>query len=245
MGLLDNLERRLDQLVNGSFNKAFKAEVQPVELAAALQQELDLRAAARDGLLTAPNIFIIELSLEDHERLLPYFGSLLAELGTVVENYAVEQRYALIAPVQVSFAQSSDQVIGQFRIRSTTALAGSSMQTPEPSSTPVVAPAVDVAPMVPNLPTTSTPRLVAVNGDEFALRGAVCVVGRGADCEVVINDSSVSRAHCQIVLGSDVVIRDLGSTNGTLVDGIRATEASLHDGSIIKIGNITLTFKTH
>lgn len=244
MGILDNLERRLDQLVNGSFNKAFKSEVAPVELAAALQQELDLRAATRDGLLTCPNVFIIELSQADYERLAPYFGSLVAELVNVVESYATEQRYGLIGPVQVNFGQAADQTIGQFRIRSQVSAVPSQEISIEPTHEPVVAPAIDVAPMVPSLSTMTTPRLIAVNGDEYALRGSVSTVGRGNECEVVINDSSVSRVHCQIVLGSSVVIRDLNSTNGTIVDGLRVDEAALQDGSIIKVGNVVLTYKS-
>ncbi len=76
MGLLDNLEQRLDQIVNGSFSKAFKSEVQPVELGAALQQEIDNRADLINGQTVVPNIFIIELGSVDHERLSTYFDTL-------------------------------------------------------------------------------------------------------------------------------------------------------------------------
>jgi pSer/pThr/pTyr-binding forkhead associated (FHA) protein len=86
--------------------------------------------------------------------------------------------------------------------------------------------------------------LVSITGEEFKITKSVSNVGRGAEADIQIDDSSVSRLHCAIVLGSDVLVRDLGSTNGTLIDGVRATETVVHDGSIIKIGNITLTYKS-
>ena len=83
MGLLDNLEQRLDRIVNGSFSKAFKSEVQPVELGAALQQEIDNRADTINGQTVVPNIFIIELGPVDHERFAAYFDTLSIELGAL------------------------------------------------------------------------------------------------------------------------------------------------------------------
>jgi pSer/pThr/pTyr-binding forkhead associated (FHA) protein len=90
----------------------------------------------------------------------------------------------------------------------------------------------------------ASPYLVSISGEEFKITKSVSNVGRGDGADIQIDDASVSRLHCAIVLGSDVVVRDLGSTNGTLVDGIRATETVVRDGSIIKIGNITLTYKS-
>ena len=84
MGLLGNLEHRLDKLINGSFSRAFKSQVDPVELAAALQQELDLRAETVGSSVLAPNVFIFDLSLADYRRLEPYFGNLTSELAAVV-----------------------------------------------------------------------------------------------------------------------------------------------------------------
>lgn len=90
----------------------------------------------------------------------------------------------------------------------------------------------------------SSPYLVSITGEEFKISNSVTSIGRGTEANIQIDDTSVSRLHCSIVLGSEVLIRDLGSTNGTVVDGQRITETTLHDGSIIKIGNITLTYKS-
>ncbi|MEI6404233.1 MAG: DUF3662 and FHA domain-containing protein [Actinomycetes bacterium] len=237
MGLLNNLEARLDKFVNGSFSKAFKSAVEPVELAAALQQELDLRAENIGAQTVTPNIFIFSLSPADHDRFAQYFTTLRSELATVASTYATQQRYDTVDRPVVSFSQDDELETGVFKITSTSGPAGSTMTD---------AVNLDLTPQVPinAIMNDSTPKLVTIAGAEFALTQSVTTIGRGDTAQVRIDDPGISRAHFQIVLGSQVVIKDLGSTNGTLVDGHRITEATLHDGSIIKIGATTLTYKS-
>jgi hypothetical protein len=237
MGLLDNLEQRLDRIVNGSFSKAFKSEVQPVELGAALQQEIDNRADTITGQTVVPNIFIIELGPVDHERLAAYFETLSVELGALADAYSLEQRYTTVDAAHISFDLDAELETGVFRIRSTAA----KRPADAVSASPV---AQDATPQVPLTAFTpeATPYLTSITGEEFKITQSVTNIGRGVEADIQIDDTSVSRLHCAIVLGSEVLIRDLGSTNGTVVDGARATESVLRDGSIIKIGNITLTY---
>lgn len=237
MGLLDNLEQRLDQIVNGSFSKAFKSEVQPVELGAALQQEIDNRADTLNGQNVVPNIFIIELSQVDHDRLVTYFDTLSIELATLADSYIKEQRYTAMDFAHVTFDVDQALETGVFRIRSKadkrpedSLVNSSELQNPTPQM-PIAA-----------FTSEATPYLTSVTGEEFKITKSVTNVGRGVEADIQIDDTSVSRLHCSIVLGSDVLIRDLDSTNGTIVDGVRASESVLRDGSIIKIGNITLTY---
>jgi len=237
MGLLDNLEARLDRIVNGSFSKAFKSEVQPVELGAALQQEIDNRADTITGQTVVPNIFIIELGPVDHERLATYFETLSVELGTLADAYSSEQRYTTVDLAHISFDLDAELETGVFRIRSTAAK--------RPAD--VVAASLVAQNATPQVPLTSftpeaTPYLTSITGEEFKITKSVTNIGRGVEADIQIDDTSVSRLHCAIVLGSEVIVRDLGSTNGTVVDGNRASESVLRDGSIIKIGNITLTY---
>lgn len=237
MGLLDNLEQRLDRIVNGSFSKAFKSEVQPVELGAALQQEIDNRADTITGQTVVPNIFIIELGPVDHERLATYFETLSVELSALADAYSLEQRYTTVDAAHISFDLDPELETGVFRIRSTAA----KRPADAVSASSVVQ---DVTPQVPLTAFTpeATPYLTSITGEEFKITQSVTNIGRGVEADIQIDDTSVSRLHCAIVLGSEVLIRDLGSTNGTVVDGARATESVLRDGSIIKIGNITLTY---
>ena len=237
MGLLENLEQRLDRIVNGSFSKAFKSEVQPVELGAALQQEIDNRADTIAGQTVVPNIFIIELGLVDHERLRTYFETLSDELRTLADAYTSEQRYTTVDSAHVTFDLDAVLETGVFRIRSTAANRPEGIATDlvlEKNSTPQV-PVATFAPV-------ATPYLTSITGEEFRISQSVTSIGRGVEADIQIDDTSVSRLHCSIVLGSDVLIRDLGSTNGTVVDGMRVSESILRDGSIIKVGNLTLTY---
>lgn len=237
MGLLDNLEQRLDRIVNGSFSKAFKSEVQPVEIGAALQQEIDTRADQVNGQLIVPNLFVIELSPADHTRLAPYFGTLTNELGLLANNYVSEQRYRILHRIEISFGLDPAFETGVFRIKS---------DTGEPQHRAHMVASDDATSQIPvaAMTATVTPSLTDIAGNEFRLTKSVTNIGRGADADIQVNDNGASRLHCAVVLGSDVIVRDLGSTNGTTVDGNRITEAQLRDGSIIKIGNTTFTYKS-
>lgn len=128
MGVLKKFEQRLEGLVNGTFAKVFKSEVQPVEIAGALQRECDNNATIwnRDRTVV-PNDFIVELSTPDFERLSPYSGQLGDELAGMVRDYAKQQRYAFMGPIKVNLEKADDLDTGLYRVRSRT-LAGSTDQ---------------------------------------------------------------------------------------------------------------------
>lgn len=221
MGLLDRFEQRVDRAVNGAFAKAFKSEVQPVEIAAALQREVDDRAAiVSRGRTVVPNVFTVSLSDEDYERLAVYSDALRAELAGMVREYAAEQGYTFLGPVEASLHLDSHLDTGTVRVRSEARAA-----------TSTAAPAATQA------------RLVSASG-EYPLRRGVTRLGRGADADVRIDDPGVSRHHAEIILGAQPRLRDLGSTNGTFVDGNRVTECRIHDGAKVRLGSTTLTFRT-
>lgn len=121
MGVLKKFEQRLEGLVNGTFAKVFKSEVQPVEIAGALQRECDNNATIwnRDRTVV-PNDFIVELSPHDHERLSPYSGQLGQELAGMVREYAEAQRYTFMGPLQVNLEKADDLDTGLYRVRSRT-----------------------------------------------------------------------------------------------------------------------------
>ncbi|AWE51349.1 FhaA domain-containing protein [Streptomyces nigra] len=128
MGVLKKFEQRLEGLVNGTFAKVFKSEVQPVEIAGALQRECDNNATIwnRDRTVV-PNDFIVELSAPDYERLSPYSGQLGDELAGMVRDYAKQQRYTFMGPIKVHLEKADDLDTGLYRVRSRT-LAGSTDQ---------------------------------------------------------------------------------------------------------------------
>ncbi|MER7579862.1 DUF3662 and FHA domain-containing protein [Kitasatospora sp. NPDC097691] len=134
MGVLKKFEQRLEGLVNGTFAKVFKSEVQPVEIAGALQRECDNNASIwnRDRTVV-PNDFIVELSPHDHERLSPYSGQLGTELAGMVREYAEAQRYTFMGPLQVNLEKADDLDTGLYRVRSRTLAAEEPQQyAPQP-----------------------------------------------------------------------------------------------------------------
>ncbi|MGW0907272.1 FhaA domain-containing protein [Streptomyces sp. NPDC002853] len=131
MGVMKKFEQRLEGLVNGTFAKVFKSEVQPVEIAGALQRECDNNATIwnRDRTVV-PNDFIVELSAPDFERLSPYSGQLGDELSGMVREYAKQQRYSFMGPIKVHLEKAEDLDTGLYRVRSRT-LASSTSQGPD------------------------------------------------------------------------------------------------------------------
>lgn len=131
MGVLKRFEQRLEGLVNGTFAKVFKSEVQPVEIAGALQRECDNNATIwnRDRTVV-PNDFIVELSTPDFERLSPYAVQLGNELAGMVRDYAKQQRYTFMGPIKVRLERAADLDTGLYRVRSRT-LASSESQHPQ------------------------------------------------------------------------------------------------------------------
>ncbi len=151
MGVLQRFERRIGGVVEGIFARAFKSEVQPVEVAAALQRELDDQAAVvgRDRTLV-PNQFVVELGHHDYDRLAPYEKPLTDELAAMVREHAADQRYSFVGPVQVELLLVPALETGLFRIRSEVAPGREGM--PDLASIPPAA-----APTAPAATSDATP----------------------------------------------------------------------------------------
>ncbi|MGW3634904.1 FhaA domain-containing protein [Streptomyces sp. NPDC005122] len=132
MGVLKKFEQRLEGLVNGTFAKVFKSEVQPVEIAGALQRECDNNATIWNRERTVvPNDFIVELSTPDFERLSPYSGQLGDELAGMVRDYAKQQRYTFMGPIKVHLEKADDLDTGLYRVRSRTLASSTDQQAPD------------------------------------------------------------------------------------------------------------------
>lgn len=221
MGILDRFERRLDRLVNGAFARAFKSEVQPVEIASALQRECDDRAAivARDRTIV-PNSFSVDLAPSDFDRLTVYREALSRELADVVREHAAEQGYAFVGPLAVNIKRDDDLETGLFRVLGEAA----------PGDVPV---------------DRELPRAwLDVAGQQVPLAQDVSIIGRGSEADVVLADPGASRRHAMLRLRPTPSIVDLGSTNGTLVDDVRAEQSDLSDGSIITLGSTRIVFRS-
>ncbi|WP_350279886.1 DUF3662 and FHA domain-containing protein [Kribbella sp. HUAS MG21] len=263
---LQRFERRLEGIVSGVFARAFKGDVEPIELAAALKREIDntARILSRDRRLV-PNHFTIELGPDDFERLNAYGRTLNHELANELRDHADIQRYTFSGPIDIELVQREELPTGKFRVVSETVgtpqRRPAAYQQPEPQpyeQEPYVPPNPPVVPQYQQpqqQPPQQQPRrghpqvMLEVNGRRRPVNPPGVVLGRGTDADIQINDPGVSRRHAEIRLmpegpgGIRVVLVDLGSTNGTLVNGRRTTEAELTDGSTVRIGNTTMTLR--
>lgn len=224
MGVLDRFERRVERAMNGVFAKAFKSEVQPVELASALRREADNAAAiVGRGRTLVPNAYKIALGPPDYERFSSWEDSLCEELAEAVTQHARQQRYAFVGAVSVKLEQDPELSTGVFNVR------GARVKG-------AVAPATGAIASV-------THPVIDVDGRRYQINSRHTRLGRGTDCDIVVDDPGMSRHHAEIVLDSgNASLRDLGSTNGSFVDGERVTTAKLVDGSIITLGRTRIRF---
>ncbi len=229
MGALQNFERRLEQAISGAFAKAFRSAVQPVEIAAALQRECNNNAQilSRNRRLV-PNLFHVELSESDLARLSAYDSTMVAELKNQLQEHADNQGYVFPGPIRIDLEAADDLTTGRFRVRSEARAQVQSNAT--------------------HTQVRRATALVEVNGTEHPLHPGATVVGRGTEADIRINDPGVSRKHVEFeVAGTgenlQLRVRDLGSTNGMLVDGHRVASTGLRDGSEVRIGNTTLTVR--
>jgi hypothetical protein len=272
VGLFDRVEQRLERAVNGAFARAFKSEVQPVEIASAIRRAMDDRAAILGhGRTIVPNLFTVELSDTDYERLSGFDEELEKELVAAAQEHAESQRYQAGGPVQVSFTSASDLETGVFRLRTSTARRpGATRQAdaagyaeppaPAPAAPPVArpipAPAGDgLEATQRQVPVAQPPRRAQVDrpwldvdGERYPLLGAIAVLGRDDTADIILDDPGISRRHSEIRVTTDgphlvASIRDLGSTNGTFVNSERISSQRLSDGDRITVGRTTVVYR--
>jgi Protein of unknown function (DUF3662)/FHA domain len=248
VGVLQRFEQRLEGMVEGAFARAFKSDLQPVEIASAVQREMDDRAAiVAQGRTLVPNDFVVELSNADHERLEVYADSLGVELANLAREYAKEQGYSFVGPVRMRFEGINELGTGMFRIRSGV-IRGTTVEGGE-----IRQPASDLPRPASQARAAGQPRLL-VSGPEpgpdgarqrtYELTTPVTMLGRGTDCDLRLVDPGVSRHHAELrIEDGEVVLVDLGSTNGTFVNGQPVRRVLLTDGTRVTLGRTTLVFR--
>ncbi len=226
MGSLERFEQRVDRLVNGALAQAVDMEVQPVEVAAALQAEIDDNIMiVGAGKSMAPNSFVIDFSPADYARLAEFQNPLRSELATIAKEHINTERYSTVGGVGVSFSEDPTLTTGVFRITA------SSVDDAGDKIADIPAAAVRQGPQV------------VINGFAHPLTLQRTVLGRGTDTDIRIDDSGVSRRHCEIVMANPPILRDLNSTNGTFIYGEKVNEIALKADVDIKVGNTVIQFR--
>jgi hypothetical protein len=216
VGLLDSFEKGLERAVNGAFAKTFRSGIQPVEIASAIRREADTKAAvvSRDRII-APNSYVVRLSDDDLERMRGLGGALTDELHALMNTHAKAQGYSFAGPVSIALEADERVATGTVRVNSGTVEGRVSWQA-----------------------------VVDVDGHRHSISKARSVIGRGSDADITIADAGSSRKHVEILWdGERAMMRDLGSTNGTKVNGQKVREAPLPTDTTITIGRTDLIFR--
>ncbi len=225
---LRDFERRLGGLVEGLFSKTFRSGVQPIEIAKRLVHEMENGRQVGVNEVWAPNRFEISLSTEDAPRFRQMESALVAELKEVVRETAAERGWGLVGPPEVEFFVDDTLRKGDLACES-------SIKEGEGQVAPVAA----VAPRPAKL-------VIHEEGDarEVHVGKGVVTIGRMADCDIVLKDKGASRRHAQLRVDDDVVtLTDLGSTNGTRLNGQQVQTRQLQDGDKITVGTTVLEFR--
>lgn len=257
MGILRDFEHRLEDAVEGLFARVFRSGVQPVELGKRLKREMRDSKSIGVQRLYVPNVYTFELSTEDRSRFADYEAALATELATVAVRYARENDWAMLGRARVEFETAEDLIQGRFRVRSRVEAdeagqaAYADQQRQQRPATPYAAgPATAMLPGELRHARPSAPAvLVLLSGARsgqgfFPLDGPEAMIGRADNAHVSLPDPGISRLHARIVReGDDFVVEDLGSTNGTEVNGQLIKRRRLADGDRVRLGNSTLQFR--
>lgn len=243
MGIFQRFEKKVEGAVNGAFARAFKGDVQPVEIAARLQRELDAEAKlmSRDKRLV-PNEFVVGLSQHDYDKLSPYGSTLTTELAAELRSHAGDMGYVFNGPIKITFDLNTALPTGRFTVDSEAVASVDFVHHQPPPRAPRSAPTADGVPDGPRPSPYGPTRLVLeVNGTRHPLQAPGLTIGRGTEADLRINDPGISRLHAEIRVNGtagreQIDIVDLGSTNGIVVNGQKVRHAVLAEGTRIEIG---------
>jgi len=251
VSVLRNLESKLAGLVEGTFSRAFKSEVRPVEIARKLAREMDEHRVQSLSRTYVPNEYAVWLSPDDREQFASYEDELRRELSGYLLEHARRERVALLTPPEITFKTDERLRLGEFGIQA---------RLVRPDEDPHAAPSQGEEghtmvystsdrisePLREPDPRRGTARL-RIDGRSELLGSGGATLGRSREADIVLDDVNVSRKHAEVrPSGGSWIVRDLGSTNGVKVNGRRLDPArpqSLKRGDVIELGTSRATFE--
>ena len=223
---LKDFERRLGGLVEGLFSKTFRSGLQPVEIAKRVVRDMESSRQVGINEVWAPNRFEISLSSEDAPRFTQIEAALIAELKGVILETAAERGWGLMGPPEVEMFVDQDLRKGDLDVEASLAQGEQKVE-----------------PMAPG------PRFALLIHDESGVRQVnldkgQATIGRLPECEVPLADKGASRRHAQVrIQDGAATLTDLGSTNGTKLNGQQVQSRPLEDGDRITIGTTLIEFR--
>jgi hypothetical protein len=270
VGVLQRFERRLEGMVGLAFARVFKGKVHPAEIAHALQREAtEQRSVLGGGRVLAPNVYVVTLGPADYDNLAEWSEQLAGELADMVAEHIETEGYQVFGEIEVQLERNDDLRTGVFEVASHVGDSAHPPQAQTAVSSPPPAAGMPPLPPLPSMrggsalehasdtgeggpvvgrpgrrPGVSHVLVVDGPGTRHVLDQGSNVLGRGTDADIRLPDTGVSRKHADVQLdGGTVTVEDLGSTNGTLVNGRRVARQELADGDVVRIGHSVLVYR--
>ncbi|MGH3135223.1 MAG: FhaA domain-containing protein [Gaiellaceae bacterium] len=255
--MLRSIETRIEGLFEGVFGRAFRTNVQPIELARKLVKEMDDHRNVSVSRVYVPNEYTVYLSPQDRKQFAGYESSLVAELQEYLAGHAQRERYALLSAPVVIVTTDDDLAVGEFGIATRLVEDEASAEPQLPPELPVQQPAQTMIYRAPTPPAVEAPPpepepepeperevvSLTVAGRQHLITEERVVLGRSRDAGLRISDVNISRKHAELRQEGDTFwVVDLGSTNGTLVNGKRIDRQRLRDGDRITLGSTEIVF---
>jgi FHA domain-containing protein len=251
--VLRAIERKIEALFEGIFGRAFRTNVQPVELARKLAKEMDDHRTVSVSRVYVPNEYTVYLSPPDREQFESYEDNLRSELQEYLSDHARREDYALLSSPRVQMESDADLDVGEFGIATRMvqpdrrrAGTGEPLGDVQPGATMVYKPKTPVPTQAVSAEELGVePELVTLtfDGSRYEVKQRRVVIGRSRECDIQLADANVSRRHAELRQeGASYWVVDLGSTNGMEVNGKRVKRAKLDDGDRITLGSTDLTF---
>jgi hypothetical protein len=253
--VLRSIEQKIEALFEGVFGRAFRTNVQPVELARKIAKEMDDHRVVSVSRVYVPNEYTIYLSPGDREQFEGYENSLLSELEEYLGEHARRESYALLTPPRVALETDEDLALGEFGIATRMVQPRHGTRGDEPEEqVESGATMIYKHPVAPDATEAASPeelgleREVAVlswDGQRMRVDKRRVVLGRSRECDIQVEDANVSRRHAELRQeGTAFWIVDLDSTNGVEVNGKRVKRAKLEPGDRFTVGSTEVTFST-
>lgn len=248
MSFLKSLESRIADLVEGTFSRVFRSEVRPVEIARKLAKEMEEHQTTSVSRTYVPNEYRVYLSPRDRARFAEYEDALAAELAAYLLEHARRERFALLSQPVIEFETDQRLGLGEFGIQTRVVHPGDSPvdEREDAGHTMVYSTAARVASPLQEAAVAREQRaLLIVDGRRVGIGSSGATIGRSRQSDVVIDDPNVSRRHAEIKpRGGAWVLTDLGSTNGSSLNGRRINHPEvIQPGDQIAIGTSVITFE--
>ncbi len=248
--MLKNIESKIAALVEGTFSRAFRSEVRPVEIARKLAREMEENRSVSLSRTYVPNEYAVYLSTADHERFRDYQDALKTELSGYLLEHARSEGLALLSRPVIDFRTDDRLRLGEFgiqaRVVQPAADPGTDPSQGDAGHTMIYSAAERLSePLEERAHSRQASALLVVEGKRMVVGPGGATIGRSRECDIVLGDENVSRRHAEVrPRGGSWVVTDLGSTNGVSVNGRRVERPQvLAPGDRVEMGSSLLTFE--